>query len=99
MPRNEFMDHEEEESPDFDLVIVRDAKGFPIDIVKAPRNNHPGKGEHEDLSQEVPPLEEDPHMWPAEARPTLADLRRAPGATTTEAHIAEFKVTENTTED
>jgi len=87
MPRNEFMNHDEDN--DFTLEIVRDEDGNPIDIVKVP--NHPGKGEVEAQGQEVAtPVEEDPHMWPDATRPTLAELRKGPGATTTQAHIAEL---------
>lgn len=45
--------------------------------------------EYEDLSHEIEPVEADPEE--ATATPTLADLRKESGATTTEAHIAEIK--------
>lgn len=90
MPRNEFLDHDD----DFDLEVVRDEDGNPIEIIKVPKN-HPGKGEHEDLSQEVHPIEEDPQKE-GNSRPTLADLRKEPGFSTTQAHIAELYGNEDT---
>lgn len=78
MPRNEFMNHDDD--GDFDLEVIRDAGGNPIDIIKVPRN-HPGKGEDEgQIVEDVAP----------DTQPSLADLRKTTGATTTERHIAEL---------
>lgn len=63
-----------------------------------PRNefaDHPGKGEEEELSQEVEPIEVDPHMWPEETKVTLAALRKS-GESTTAAHIAEINAKSTT---
>lgn len=86
MPRNEFQagDHEEDDT-NFELEVCRDEDGIPF-----LRKVYPGKGTDEDQSQEVAPVEEDPHMWPAETEPTLADLRKSSGATTTEAHLQDL---------
>lgn len=40
--------------------------------------------EEEALSQEVVPVEDDPHQWPTA---TLAELRKTPGFTTTAEHF------------
>lgn len=77
MPRNEFMNHDDD--MEFDLQVVRDGDGNPIDIIKVPRD-HPGKGEEE---APVEPVE-------ADHQHSLRELRRESGATTTEAHIAEI---------
>src|SRR4051794_32432859 len=95
MPRNEFENHDKLEGFT-DLQIkdmlergecttndVRIHRGLP------PVREVPGSPEHEDLSQEVHPVEEDPHMWPAATRSALADLRKVPGLSTTRRHIAE----------
>lgn len=79
MPRNEFLDHEEDDDTEYDLEIVRDGDGNPINIIKVPRI-HPGKGEEEAQVEDVDP----------DHQQSLAELRRGPGATTTEAHIAEL---------
>lgn len=59
---------------------VRRHRGLPPVTGEGPA------AEHEDLSQEVDPIEDDPHMWP---RGSLADLRSEPGFSTTRSHIAE----------
>lgn len=83
MPRNEFLDHEEDDN-DFDLEVCRTDDGLPF-IRKVPRN-HPGKGEEEAQGQE-----EDTVIDGFPEVSSLAELRKGPGATTTEAHIAKLK--------
>lgn len=80
MPRNEFQagDHEEDDS-NFELEVCRDEDGIPF-----LRKVYPGRGT-EAQSQEVAPVEDDPHMWPDATRPTLAELRKS-GESTTNAH-------------
>lgn len=81
MPRNEFLDHKEEEDDGNFELVVEYADGVPINIIKMPIN-HPGKGEDEGQDPEVAPVE-DPE-------PTkLADLRGIPGGAITRSHLAE----------
>lgn len=109
MPRNEFMNHEEPDPLNLmDMSIVevtekirkgeitvnqfREACGLP----PAPEDHPWEEGEDEERSLEVASVEADPHAWPSSVRPSmLAALRKVPGATTTEAHIAELYGTED----
>lgn len=59
---------------------VRRHRGLP------PAEDVPGEGDGEDLSQEVEPIEVDPHMWPSTS---LAGFRKVHGLSITQAHIAE----------
>lgn len=90
MPRNEFMNHEAqipEDATSDELVAL--VKSGEVSINKAREflglpTDRPGKGEDEDLNLEESPVEENPE--PEVGSPSLADLRKGPGLTTTEAH-------------
>lgn len=91
-PRNEFQNHDILEGlTDLEIQDMLKAGKCTVNDVRRHRGLPPVTGEgpaaeHEDLSQEVHPVEEDPHMWP---RGSLADLRQRPGFSTTQSHIAE----------
>lgn len=81
MPRNEFKGWPTHESdcPAFGSgdLPVEGCTCTPIPMVSV---DHPGKGEDEDLNPEAVPSEEAPSAV------TLADLRKEPGFSTTQAH-------------
>jgi hypothetical protein len=91
-PRNEFQNHVILEGlTDLQIQDMLRLGRCTVNDVRLHRGLPPVTGEgpapeHEDLSQEVHPVEEDPHMWP---KGSLADLRGIPGGATTQAHIAE----------
>lgn len=97
-PRNEFADHGDDEVEilyvdELPYAVIIRGEVQPYDPIlhgdgQDRTNTLREEGEHEDLSQEVPPIEEDPHLWPES---TLADLRKEPGFATTEAHLRQSK--------
>lgn len=83
MPRNEFMNHDILEGLT-DLQIQEKLKNgeCTVNDVRRHRGLPPAPSREEaeeDLSQEVDPVEDDPHQWPSS---TVGDLRRGPGDTT-----------------
>lgn len=100
MPRNEFMLGAAERSDCLhcgdSILKINDkwthlssgiAPCSPFKPVFAEPQNHSGKSDDEVTDQEVDPIEDDPHMWPARGLPTLAELRKS-GESTTAAHFA-----------
>lgn len=93
-PRNEFADHDRLEGlTDLMIADMLKAGKCTVNDVRRHRGLPPvtgeGAGPVEAASQEVYPVEEDPHAWPAATRPALEQLRRVPGLSTTQRHIAE----------
>jgi hypothetical protein len=91
MPRNEFANHDILEGlTDLQIQDMLKNGGCTVNDVRLHRGLPPAREEptpvHEDLSQEIEPVEVDPHMWPTGS---LADLRSEPGFSTTRSHIAE----------
>ncbi len=92
MPRNEFANHNILEGlTDLEIRDMLRAGKCTVNDVRRHRGLPPAREEPavvtSDPSLEVVPAEDDPHMWPKGT--SLADLRKSPGATTTQAHIAE----------
>lgn len=88
MPRNEFMNHEPDPLEGMTDLQIRDmlrAGQCTLDDVRVHRGlpkappAWEGSVDEEVPSQEADPIEDSPES------PTLADLRKTPGATTTEA--------------
>lgn len=95
MPRNEFQarDHDETEEP---IITPEVLERVSERILKEPNKEFRARDwenpepEVEDLSQEVDPVEDDPHEWPeATRKPLKAGLSR-PSLATTVRHIAEI---------
>ena len=101
-PRNEFADHDRLEGlTDLMIADMLKAGKCTVNDVRRHRGLPPVTGEgagpvSEAANERSAPVEEDPHAWPAATRPALEQLRREPGLSTTQAHIAERYSNEDT---
>ncbi len=93
MPRNEFENHDILEGlTDLMIQDMLQAGKCTVNDVRRHRGLPPAWEEPspvEAANERSAPVEEDPHAWPAATRPALEQLRRVPGLSTTQAHIAE----------
>jgi hypothetical protein len=93
VPRNEFENHDKLEGfTDLQIKDMLERGECTTNDVRIHRGLPPVREVPvpvEAADQEVAPVEDDPHMWPAATRPQLEQLRRVPGLSTTQRHIAE----------
>lgn len=100
MPRNEFENHDKLEGfTDLQIKDMLERGECTTNDVRIHRGLPPVREEPapvEAANERSSLVEEDPHAWPAATRPALEQLRRVPGLSTTQAHIAERYSNEDT---